>query len=352
MNDGNKFLRIFALFAFVAFAAVSCWSTTESLSLTLENAQIPKWVFWVVVIGLFVLTAYCSKLFIDTLTDTGYMENRKPKFYVTLLGIIVLWLLFSMPTNSHTFIYKQMAKQTALNELKHVDSELVQLTDTAAYISKYNSEWAQYDSEVKMALDQLKHEINDPNKLGFGPIAESKLAHIEDLFNLKTGTIDRHKTITGTQKERNQVCAYYDNVVKEQLDVKLNHHSNQLRTDIINFLPKINAVRPLRRDIEKEIQDLDNPNLDREAVLKQCRQVIDKGYATLESTFNGLYHPNDKIYHSERLTKVTKVWGDYLKGKFSNTNYTLWYWILLAVIVDIAAFAFYGIAFKKDDYDI
>ena len=38
------------------------------------------------------------------------------------------------------------------------------------------------------------------------------------------------------------------------------------------------------------------------------------------------------------------------KGKFKKTDYTLWYWILLSIIVDIAAFAFFDIAFKKEDF--
>jgi hypothetical protein len=48
--------------------------------------------------------------------------------------------------------------------------------------------------------------------------------------------------------------------------------------------------------------------------------------------------------------KVTKVWGDYFRREFKDTNYTLWYWILLSIIVDVAAFAFFDIAFKKEDF--
>ena len=109
MYGENKFLKIFALVAFVAFAAVSCWSTTESLFLTLESAQIPKWVFWIAVVGLYVLTSICFKLMLDTFNQNIYMENRTVKFIVSTLGVILLWIVFSMPTNAHTFFYKQMA---------------------------------------------------------------------------------------------------------------------------------------------------------------------------------------------------------------------------------------------------
>lgn len=350
MNGENKFLKIFSLVAFVAFALVSCWSTTESLFLTLEGAQIPKWVFWIAVVGLYVLTSICFKLMLDTFNQNIYMEKRTLKFFVGLLGILILWIVFSMPTNAHTFFYKQMAKATAVKELKHVDSELYNLTDTTVYISKYADEWNDYESRVLAALDQLKHEINDPNKLGFGAIAESKLSHIEDLFGLQIGTFERRGTNNTSQQERNKVCQYYDNIVKEQLDVKLGQHKTKIAAFLTNFQVKINEVKPIRAQIQKTLTNLDDPTYDKEAVLTQARQIIEKSYAVLESSFGNLYKKDPKVYRSDRLIKVTKVWGDYLTRKFKDTDYTLWYWILLSVIVDIAAFAFFDIAFKRDDF--
>ena len=349
MYGENKFLKIFALVAFVAFAAVSCWSTTESLFLTLESAQIPKWVFWIAVVGLYVLTSICFKLMLDTFNQNIYMENRTVKFIVSTLGVILLWIVFSMPTNAHTFFYKQMAKATAVKELKHVDDELSNLTDTTVYISKYADEWNTYEAKVMLALDQLKQEIDNPQRFGFGPEAEAKLADIENLFGVKTGTITRRGTKNNSKQERNMVCKYYDNVVKEQLEVKLTQHKTKVTAFLTNFQSKINDVKPIRYQIQKVLNDLDNPTYDREAVLKQARQVIEKSYAVLESSFGNLYQQDPNVYRSDRLIKVTKVWGDYFTGKFKTTDYTLWYWILLSIIIDIAAFAFFDIAFKKED---
>ena len=85
-------------------------------------------------------------------------------------------------------------------------------------------------------------------------------------------------------------------------------------------------------------------------MLKQARQVIEKSYAVLESSFGDLYKPDSNVYRSDRLIKVTKVWEDYFKGEFNSTDYTLWYWILLSVIIDIAAFVFFDIAFKREEF--
>jgi protein-S-isoprenylcysteine O-methyltransferase Ste14 len=133
MYGENKFMKIFSLVAFVAFAAVSCWSTTESLFLSLEHAEIPKWVFWIAVIGLYVLTSICFKMLLDSFNQNIYMERRTLKMIVGLLGVLLLWIAFSMPTNSHTFFYKQMAKDVASSELTYLDGELQKLSSESAF---------------------------------------------------------------------------------------------------------------------------------------------------------------------------------------------------------------------------
>ena len=348
MND-HKFLKIFSLIAFTAFATVSCWSTTESLSLTLEHAEIPKWVFWIAVVGLYVLTSICAKLVIDSFNQNTYMERRTVKFIIGLLGVLLLWIAFSMPTNSHTFFYKQMAKNTAVKELKHMDGELQKLSSENIFLETYNAEWNKYEADVLNALAGIKREINDFQNIGTGDKTEARIVDVEDLLGLKTGTIARIKARNTTQKELNKVCEYYDKAVKEQLDIKKQQHEARVTQALEDFQEKMKNVRPLRADIKATLEQLDDDQFDKEAVLKNARKVIGRSYAELETQYNGIYTPNENIYRSDRLVKVTKVWGDYLRGRFKKTDYTLWYWILLSVIVDIAAFAFFSIAFKKEE---
>ncbi|MCQ2272213.1 MAG: hypothetical protein MJZ72_05440 [Bacteroidales bacterium] len=348
MND-NKFLKIFSLVAFTAFAAVSCWSTTESLSLTLEHAEIPKWVFWIAVVGLYVLTSICVMLVINSFNQNIYMEHRRVKFVIGLLGVLLLWIFFSMPTNAHTYFYKQMAKNTAIKELKHIDGELQKLSSENVFLETYNAEWNKYEADVLNALAGIKREINDFQNPGTAEKTEARIVDTEDLLGLKTGTIARIKARNNTQKELNKVCEYYDKAVKEQLDIKKQQHEAKVSQALEDFQEKMKNVAPLRHDIKATLEQLDDDQYDKESVLKNARKVIGVAYAELESQFNGIYTYDEKVYRSDRLVKVTKVWGDYFKGKFKGTDYTLWYWILLSIIVDIAAFAFFDIAFKKEE---
>ena len=349
MDRSKLLLKIFALIAFLAFAAVSCWSTTESLFLTLQDAQIPKWVFWIAVVGLYVLTAICTKMFIDSFNQNVYIEHRRLKFLVGLFGIILLWISFSMPTNAHTFFYKQMAKNTAIKELKYVDGELEKLSNENAFLLTYNAEWNKYEADVLNALAGVKREITDFQNTGTGDKTEARIVDVEDLLGLKTGTIARIKARNNTQKELNKVCEYYDKAVKEQLDIKKQQHEAKVSAALEDFQDKMTPVVSLRKDIQVTIAQLDDPQYDKEAVLKNSRDIIVRSYAELDKQYGGLYTQNENIYRSDRLVKVIKVWSDYFNGKFKNTDYTLWYWILLSIIVDIAAFAFFDIAFKKSD---
>lgn len=350
MNDENKFLKIFALVAFVAFAAVSCWSTTESLFLTLEHAEIPKWVFWIAVVGLYVLTSICVKIAIDSFNHNIYVEHRTLKFVIGVLGVILLWIAFSMPTNTHTFFYKQMAKNTAVKELKHIDGELQKLSSENAFLENYKAEWDRYETKVLGALGAIKAEIRDFQNTGTGEKTEARIADVEDILGLKTGTIARIKARDNTQKELNKVCEHYDKAVKEQLDIKKQQHESNVERAFEDFHEKMKNVAPLRHDIDITLKQLDDDQYDKEAVLKNARKIIGRGYAELETQYNGIYTYDENIYRSDRLVKVTKVWKDYFMGRFRNTDYSLWYWILLSVIIDIAAFAFFDIAFKKEDY--
>jgi hypothetical protein len=350
MYGENKILKIFSLVAFVAFAAVSCWSTTESLFLSLEHAEIPKWVFWIADVGLYVLTSYCFKMMIDSFDQNVYMEHRTLKFVVGLLGVLLLWIAFSMPTNTHTFFYKQMAKDVAVKELTHVDAELLKLSSENAFHETYNAEWHAYETKVLGGLAAIKAEIADYQNIGMGDKAEARVAEVEDLLGVKTKTIARLKPLNHSQKEINKVCEHYDGLVKDLLAVKKQQHDANVARAYEDFRMKMRNVGPLRAQIDETLKQLNDDQYDKEAVLKNARKLAAQAYAELESQFNGLYTYDEGVYRSERLVNVTKVWGDYMSGKFRNTNYTLWYWILLSVIVDIAAFAFFDIAFKREDY--
>ena len=51
------------------------------------------------------------------------------------------------------------------------------------------------------------------------------------------------------------------------------------------------------------------------------------------------------VTKAKRLISVFDVWSDFLSGNFNGHGFI--FWILISILVDIAAFIFFDIAFKK-----
>ena len=50
----------------------------------------------------------------------------------------------------------------------------------------------------------------------------------------------------------------------------------------------------------------------------------------------------------KRMISVFDVWEDFLKGEFNGHGFT--FWIIISILVDIAAFIFFDLAFRKSEY--
>lgn len=88
--EQNKFLKIFSIIAFLAFASVSCWATAESLHLLL-----PSWpvvMCWIVTIGFFFIASLGTKMIADSLNQNVYIEKRSLMLIGGILITLVFWL--------------------------------------------------------------------------------------------------------------------------------------------------------------------------------------------------------------------------------------------------------------------
>lgn len=347
----NKTFRIISAILFIAFAGVSCWATVESLFLSLPD--IPKFVFWVAVIGVFLLTSYLTKIAVNCFNPNVYMEKRSMKLLGSFLGILLLWVCFSMPTNTHTFFYKKMSKDVAKKELNFLNVELSKLTDENLYIKNYYLAWEDKFNKVKSLQNIFEKEIDDFEKLGYGKEAEEKLQKIEDELGLKRGSFERKHPKGTDQRERTAIKKFYDNLIKDQLEILKKSHVMRLDSQLVGFRKESKKIKNIKDNISKTLNELDNPSLKQSEVINKATQLSQTAHATLDSKYGYLIasdtYKTTNIYSLDRLRSITKVWGDYLKGEFKDKNYGLIYWILLSIIVDLAAFLFFNIAFKQED---
>lgn len=104
MND-NKFVKVFTVAGFLAFAAVSCWATAESLHLLL-----PSWpsVFcWAITIGFFFIASLGTKMIVDSLNQNIYMEKRGTNLLLGIFIVLVFWLFVQYAYQYPYFLFSK-----------------------------------------------------------------------------------------------------------------------------------------------------------------------------------------------------------------------------------------------------
>ena len=103
-----------------------------------------------------------------------------------------------------------------------------------------------------------------------------------------------------------------------------------------------------------KITDMANAKKIDEDLINQTDMELKKSYATIKNYQHFVeIKPEDKeVYLSERpVTKTSRmlsvfdVWKDFLGGKYAGRG--IIFWVILSFLVDIAAFIFFDLAFKK-----
>lgn len=336
--------QIICLLAFVAFAAVSCYLTVDSIHLSLPG--IPKWCLWIAVVGIYVLTSYGTKMIADSFNRNIIMDKRGSKLVGGLIIVLVTWLLVSFPTNVHSLFYMKMSKPTAKSEQLYLINQFKQLTDKDVAEAKFNEDFGNKVKKVNAAKTALEAEIEHPERPGVGDNAERCLQKVEEELGIKIGTITRLSHIGRSQKEINTAIKFYSNQIDGQLKIQQEQQALQLVNHMKNFQREVKELKVQIKNMNTNISNLDNSEYDSEETLTQSRQLILTASETLVS--KGIKN-NYNGYSSERLTNVTKVWADLFNGKFKATDYGLVYWILFSLVIDLAAFCFFNVSFKEND---
>ena len=92
--------------------------------------------------------------------------------------------------------------------------------------------------------------------------------------------------------------------------------------------------------------------------MQEICKKLNEGYTTIRQyqnyvTFNSVedeenYLSPTGVTKVKRLMSVFDVWQDYLSGEYN--GYGFIFWIIISILVDIAAFIFFDLAFKRTEY--
>lgn len=348
----NKYKKIFSICLFIAFAAVSCWATSESLHLLLPS--FPLVLCWIVTIGFFVIASIGSKMIVDSLNQNIYMEKRGLSLFAGIILLLVFWLVCSMPTNTHTFFYRTCITDVALDDLKTTEGYLTDIRDNTFAEEKFRLQCADLEGKVNAKLEDLRLEINGPNQ-GDGPKAQEILVEISQL--LKCAQINKINGPTATQQQRTRLVNDYRDKILQQVKVR----EAAIYLQLVDEKKVEQAKKDATADIKKVqsavtgLNEMKNNGVQDDATINTANTILKGAYSTVKNhqdmvVFKSeadkeVYTAENQVTRTTRLLSVIDTWIDYVNGKFDGRGFI--FWIIISILVDVAAFIFFDIAFKK-----
>lgn len=350
----NNFKKICFILFYFALAAVSCWATAESLKLLV--ATIPAWFWWILSIGLFIGASLGTKWMTDSLDQSSFVENRRVKLIGGLMVFLFCWLVCSMPTNTHTFFYRNYVDSKVNSDITTTIGYLNQLKTDFLENARIQHEQNKLENEVQTKMGELESEIMNDANPGFGPKSKEILASFANLLGV--AKIEPLSFVsTNADARRTLVNAYRQKIYtlmdskKENIKNALTRHDKAYKKEAAMDIENLELVRQY---VAQGKLDLNRPK-----DIKEVCDKLDKGYSTIKAYKDLVYFSDqekaeEKRYTGEnpetqvrRLLNVFDVWKDFLNGQYPQS---FWFWIVISIIVDLLAFIFFNIGFKNREF--
>ncbi len=352
--EQKNYLKIVWILAFAAFAAVSCWATTESLHLLLSDW--PIIMCWIVTIGFFIIASLGTKMIVDSLNQNIYLEKRGLFLIGGIILVLFFWLVCSMPTNTHTFFYRTVINDKVTTDISTTRGYLGQIKNNTNNKTQASIKVSKLKSDVDVTLGELEAEIKNGANPGFGPKSKQILRKFANLLGVDK--IDPLSYRGTSKQDREKLCDAYRTKIYILAESKAaNILANILQPNPDNLKEAKQADENLKL-VKKYIDDGTIDLNDAEQIKDVCDK-LNIGYNVVKKNkdFVNFSSQNDEekytadnpVTEVKRMVSVIDVWGDYLKGAY--TGYGFVFWIIISILVDIAAFIFFDLAFKKrEDY--
>jgi len=338
--------------AYVAFAAVSCWATAESLHLLLSSW--PKAMCWVVTVGFFIIASLGTKMIVDSLNQNIYLEKRGTRLIGGVLITLVFWLVCSMPTNTHTFFYRTVIDQMVTNDISTTRNYLGQIKNNTNNKNQATLKVNELENSVKVLLGELEAEIINEANPGDGPKSQEIRRKLAALLGV--AKIEKLSYRGTSKQDRKRLCDAY----RTKVYILVNSRAQNIMTNILS--PNADNIKEVKRDdenlklVEKYINN-GTIDLNKAGDIKDVCNKLDKGYNSIKNNKDfvnfasesdkALYTADSPMTKVKRMISVFEVWEDFIKGKFAGHGFL--FWIIISILVDIAAFIFFDLAFKKTD---
>lgn len=283
------------------------------------------------------------------------MEKRGITLVGGIIIVLVFWLICSMPTNTHTFFYRNLIDERVANDIAATQGYLSQIKDNTVTEGRIQARCAEIENQIHTKLQSLEAEIKNPLNPGNGPETEKILGEIAQILGVNK--INKLSGIGSSIAERNTLYQAYRDVILLQLE-------NKKMNIVKEMLPSNDNYRKVANkdwknlELTKKYINQGSLMLTKANDIKTITNNLNQGYSTIKTyqQFVDFKNDADKENYTcanpqtkvSRLLSVYDVWVDFLSGKDGSLAFV--FWIIISILVDVAAFIFFDIAFKKRDY--
>lgn len=338
-----------AFIAFLILAAISCGATEHSFHLLIK--WMPEPFVWGLTIAFFIVASYGTKMIVDALNKDLWMDHRRRTFWIGTVLVFIFWLLMSMPTNTHTFFYNHNIGNKVQEDLTTTSTYLEQIKTRKNVDSAYFVVHDQVNEKFKLVEAEF-NATGGTGHRGNGEYVRKLLGEINPILE---------KEIPGSSIKFNDATWAWNNADQKILtgyETQKNRSLEQIKDQ--NYKVSKTAAGEAAEDIRKiglmtdTIKVMVETGSIHEDVITQAEGVILSGYTCVKNNQKYVKFDNQKdkkLYTAENLETNTKrmlsvidVWIDFFKGKYP---ISFLFYVLLSILVDVAAFIFFDFAFKK-----
>ena len=345
-----NFKQIIAIIAFLALAGFSCFWTAESLfiwqpSITLVGA-------WLIAIVFYIVASICFSLFLksfdrNTWFQPGLFSSRAGHLVWGFLGILLFWIMVSLPTNTHTLLYRASIKNVVTSDLNRTLGYLQELKDNNVEINKVNDKYESKKEAVDALILRLIAEIDNPSAIGIGTRFETVLLELDAELGTK---LQRNANVGTTRTQWLTTVNYYQTQAYAQLKIYRAECDREI--DRIRELMNSAVLNGLIDNCKIALNDVNQMQGVNNEIIEAAVNDLRNGYAFIKANSQYIsfkdgegerYTRDGAMPESQAMLSVPDVWKDFLTTNKYDGHGFIW-WVFIALLVDWAAFIFFNMA--------
>lgn len=336
--------------------SVICWgifsiTSTYCAAQSLHNSTTQeKWICYVVG-GAIVATASLGLYQIKRASDEGFVKRRSLRLIVGSFIFLLSWL-FILAANTHFIYFKMAVDRTRLNELNTVNTNFDLIKNKA--FTEIDTMTSSYSKQIDNEIENLKTEITNPYNPGHAQKTDSILKRIEiligdnaDLMSNPPPPNDKNALRVYADRNAEKIRRIRQNNIEPILDAK-----KKIESYFVNA-ENMNTIKALNYSI-KNFYNIDENS--KKSALRNSYTLFDKVYKAISDlsislgkrrlTIDVSRYQLSEIPPSIDMEDIATAWKMFFKD-FHNARF-VWS-IILAMVIDVACFAFWYFGVLSED---